>query len=191
MKSLDRVKRQYERLFVAIIITILITVSMAGVAYSAVKSDVINTDNSIKFTRIGGEITIVSDNLKISAPEIISVGDDGKTILSYNIVAKKAILSSRMTKLNVEGPFCINFVKSFAWQERMWVDGDSNEMSNQPLGYYTIVDPDPELVQRSIENIVSGDIWIENYNVTVLEFSTVSHIPINTVIYKIVFRNSV
>lgn len=189
MTFFNYVVKHYERLLIIpMILTIELTASIAGVAYSAVTSDVINSDNDITFSRIGGEIVIVSDNIRKSSPEVIFVGNNGETILSYDIISE-VITSSIKLKLNVEGPYCIYFVENFLWQERIWINGYANEMSSQLIGYYTIIKPNPKLVPMSIENIVSGNKWIENDNITNIESNTVTHLPNNKVVFKIAFKN--
>lgn len=185
MRLFNKIKKHYEKLLVVpIVLMFLITASMIGFAYSSVTSDVINSDNEITFSRVGGEVKIIKGNVRIET-EIISLGND-ETGLAYNIIAIDAITSGKPIELDIQGPFCVYINGYFTAPVTVQIYG--NTYSNtKTAGYYTLIDSG--FKKTNINEIITGDKWIPNVDVTNFAFYGITHIPKDSIPFKIIFKN--
>lgn len=193
MKLLDKIKKHYEKLLlVPIVLMILIIASMAGVGYSALTSDVINSGNTITFTKIGGQV-IPDDNTNtgtivdiIETPTTIIVDGEEITLPTYEITPNVDLGQHQPLEFELIGEFCIwlNINKKITITIDT-VDYEVKTQGQQVTGYFVLVGG--AMVKRTLTEIINNDLWITTTNITTFSFHQQDAVAGATIL-KVIFK---
>ncbi len=192
MKLLDKIKKHYEKLLlVPIVLMILIIASMAGVGYSALTSDVINSGNTITFTKIGGQV-IPDDNTTetivdiVETPTTIIVDGEEITLPTYEITPNVDLGQHQPLEFELIGEFCIwlNINKKITITIDT-VDYEVKTQGQQVTGYFVLVGG--AMVKRTLTEIINNDLWITTTNITTFSFHQQDAVAGATIL-KVIFK---
>lgn len=192
MRLLNSIKKHYEKLLlVPIVLMILIIASMAGVGYSALTSDVINSGNTITFTKIGGQV-IPDDNTTetivdiVETPTTIIVDGEEITLPTYEITPNVDLGQHQPLEFELIGEFCIwlNINKKITITIDT-VDYEVKTQGQQVTGYFVLVGG--AMVKRTLTEIINNDLWITTTNITTFSFHQQDAVAGATIL-KVIFK---
>ena len=193
MRLLNSIKKHYEKLLlVPIVLMILIIASMAGIGYSALTSDVINSGNTITFTKIGGQV-IPDDNTNtgtivdiIETPTTIIVDGEEITLPTYEITPNVNLNQHQPLDFELVGEFCIWLdINKKITITIDTVDYEVKTQGQQVTGYFVLVGG--AMVKRTLTEIINNDLWITTTNITTFSFHQKDAVAGATIL-KVVFK---
>lgn len=193
MRLLNSIKKHYEKLLlVPIVLMILIIASMAGIGYSAITSDVINSGNTITFTKIGGQV-IPDDNTNtgtivdiIETPTTIIVDGEEITLPTYEITPNVNLNQHQPLDFELVGEFCIWLdINKKITITIDTVDYEVKTQGQQVTGYFVLVGG--AMVKRTLTEIINNDLWITTTNITTFSFHQEDAVAGATIL-KVVFK---
>lgn len=148
---------------VPIVVMILITLSMVGVGFSSVTSDVINSGNFVTFTKIGGQVTPddntnTGDITNVVETTTITTDGDGNPISlpTYEITPQENLGGGKPVTFQFEGKFCIHLDITKNTSIKI---GNNPVYTTSVAGYYII--SGNTLVKKTLSEIIDGDLWSE------------------------------
>lgn len=193
MRLLNSIKKHYGKLLlVPIVLMILIIASMAGIGYSALTSDVINSGNTITFTKIGGQVipddtTITGTVVDIAeTPTVIIVDGEEITLPTYEITPNVNLGQHQPLDFQLIGEFCIwldiNKKITITIDD---VDYDVKTQGQQVTGYFVLVGG--VMVKKTLTEIIDNELWITTTNITTFSFHQQDAVAGATIL-KVVFK---